>query len=354
MKFHYKKIALISGLLLLSANTNANGLDQIVKTPGKVEVFGTIDSYHVTPQIIEVEAGDEVTIHLTNLELEQAHQLVLYDQNVIASGKIANFRFIADKPGIYPYFCTNFCTTIDLERDSYLIIKPTGFQETPPTSQQQRIKSKTAYEQALNEINIIQTIIDKLLGNLKNIALKTQAVKYLTLAKQAAKKSKLAAKKQDWKNAELWLNQWRQNQLMTANLVLIAPEINEEVPPKSSIETQANKQLLQNFAQQTAIHENLWFILQHNYYEFPEIATLIKKALKILALAKTAENNAKATAKQANWTKTISEAKHWQDYLNQANKIILTAKATLLKQASAKTILTGIVTRTQLISNHNE
>jgi plastocyanin len=348
--FNHCKIAFISGLLLLSAN--ANGLDKIVQTPGKVEVFGTIDSYQVTPKMIEVEAGDELTVHLTNLEPLQAHKLVLYGKNVIAAGKIANFRLIADKPGIYPYFCSKFCSSVDLESDSYLIIKPKGFKPISQSPHIERINSKTAYDKSLNEIQTIQGLIDELLGNLKNIVLKKQAINYLTFAKLAADKSEAAAKKLDWNNAELWLNQWRQYQLMAANLVLIAPST--ELPPENSLETQANKQLLKNLAQQAAIHENLWFIFQHNYYEFTDIATLIKKALKVLTLAKAAENHTKAAAKQANWTKTISEAKRWQDYLIQANEIILNAKAALLKQAGAKQILTAVVTRIQQISNHNE
>ncbi|MEI2652209.1 MAG: hypothetical protein V9G12_08645 [Microthrixaceae bacterium] len=47
------------------------GEEKIVRTPGRVEVFGTLIRSHITPEIIEVEKGDEVIVNLTNLERAQ-------------------------------------------------------------------------------------------------------------------------------------------------------------------------------------------------------------------------------------------------------------------------------------------
>jgi len=44
------------------------GEERTVRKGNKVEVFGTLIRSHITPEIIEVEVGDDVTIHLTNLE----------------------------------------------------------------------------------------------------------------------------------------------------------------------------------------------------------------------------------------------------------------------------------------------
>jgi len=75
------------------------------------EVLGTVIRSHITPEIIEVEEGDTVKLHLTNLERaeDEVHGFALYGQNVqlsIEPGKTASATFVAGKPGVYPYYCT--------------------------------------------------------------------------------------------------------------------------------------------------------------------------------------------------------------------------------------------------------
>ncbi|MCK7496889.1 MAG: hypothetical protein MZW92_42860 [Comamonadaceae bacterium] len=52
-----------------------------MKKGNKVEVFGTLIRSHITPETIEAEVGDELTIHLTNLERAQdeTHGFTLSD-----------------------------------------------------------------------------------------------------------------------------------------------------------------------------------------------------------------------------------------------------------------------------------
>ena len=52
----------------ISPHKTKAGEERIVRNGKKVEVFGTLIRSHITPEIIEVEEGDEVTINLTNLE----------------------------------------------------------------------------------------------------------------------------------------------------------------------------------------------------------------------------------------------------------------------------------------------
>jgi nitrous-oxide reductase len=58
-----------------------------VKKPGKVEVFGTLIRSHITPETIEATVGDEVTVHLTNLERAQdeTHGFTVSTYNVHGS-----------------------------------------------------------------------------------------------------------------------------------------------------------------------------------------------------------------------------------------------------------------------------
>ncbi|HSB53305.1 MAG TPA: cupredoxin domain-containing protein, partial [Gemmatimonadales bacterium] len=86
---------------------------------------------YFSPGEIEVQQGDSVTIHLTNGEQERdmLHGLGIagYNINVVADpGETKTIRFKADKPGVWPFYCTNFCSAMHQEMQGYLLVKPTG------------------------------------------------------------------------------------------------------------------------------------------------------------------------------------------------------------------------------------
>ena len=73
--------------------------------------------------------GDEVTIHLTNLERaqDQTHGFTVSKYNVNGSwepGKTATVKFVADQPGVFPFYCTEFCSALHLEMAGYLLVEP--------------------------------------------------------------------------------------------------------------------------------------------------------------------------------------------------------------------------------------
>ena len=108
------------------------GEEKTVKKGNKIEVFGTLIRSHITPETIEAEVGDEITIHLTNLERAQdeTHGFTVSTYNVHASvepGKTVTVKFKADKEGVYPYYCTEFCSALHLEMEGYLLVKPKGW-----------------------------------------------------------------------------------------------------------------------------------------------------------------------------------------------------------------------------------
>jgi nitrous-oxide reductase len=84
---------------------------------------------HFTPEHIEVNKGDTVVWHVTNIERahDSTHGLAIsgYDVNVsLEPGETTTIEFVADKPGVYPYYCTEFCSALHLEMLGYLMVKP--------------------------------------------------------------------------------------------------------------------------------------------------------------------------------------------------------------------------------------
>jgi nitrous-oxide reductase len=81
------------------------------------------------PTKIEVIQGDKVTIHLTNIEqtTDELHGFGLNEYNinvVVDPGETKTVEFVASKPGVFPYYCTNFCSALHQEMQGYLLVKP--------------------------------------------------------------------------------------------------------------------------------------------------------------------------------------------------------------------------------------
>jgi nitrous-oxide reductase len=202
----------------------------------KVEVYGTTIRSHITPEIIEVEEGDEVSIHLTNLERaeDEVHGFAMYGQNVqlsIEPGKTASATFVAEEPGVYPYYCTEFCSALHLEMQGYLLVKPKGYKGTKSKMEEGVAYTQADYDKQVKTNLETQAVIDQVVAfitshNYKDfptvVALVEDATDQLGFAEGAKKKSEEAAAKKDWQNAMLWANQWWQYQVKTADLGLRA------------------------------------------------------------------------------------------------------------------------------------
>lgn len=83
------------------------------------------------PNKVEVNQGDHVTIYLTNIEqtTDELHGFGLEDYNInviVDPGETKTIEFVADKPGVYAYYCTNFCSALHQEMQGYLLVKPKG------------------------------------------------------------------------------------------------------------------------------------------------------------------------------------------------------------------------------------
>ncbi len=104
---------------------------KITRRGNVVEVkLYAIRSYFA-PNAIEVNQGDSVIIHVTNAEQERdmlhGFGLALYNINLVMDpGEVKTVAFRATKPGVFPFYCTNFCSAMHQEMQGYLLVKPRG------------------------------------------------------------------------------------------------------------------------------------------------------------------------------------------------------------------------------------
>jgi len=207
-----------------------------------VHVYGTTIRSHITPETIEVEEGDTVSIHLTNLERaeDEVHGFAMYGHNVqlsIEPGKTSTATFVADRPGVYPYYCTEFCSALHLEMQGYLLVTPKGYKATKVTMEEGVSYTQADYERQVQTNIDTQAVIDSVVGFITShnyqdfptvVALVEDATDQLGFAKEAKAKAEAAAAESDWQNAMLWANQWWQYQVKTADLGLRAKTHLEE------------------------------------------------------------------------------------------------------------------------------
>jgi len=207
------------------------GQEKIVRNGNKVEVFATLIRSHITPETIEVEKGDEVTIWLTNLERAQdeTHGFTVSTFNTHASiepGKTVSVKFTADKEGVYPYYCTEFCSALHLEMQGYLLVKPKGYVAKQATLAASNY-TEDDYKKTVKKVADTQAVIDQVVGYITSVnykdfpdvvAMMDDAVDQLNRTKEAKAKSDEAAAKKDWEQANLWAEQVWQYQVKAADL----------------------------------------------------------------------------------------------------------------------------------------
>ena len=211
------------------------GEEKTVKKGNKIEVFGTLIRSHITPETIEADVGDEIVIHLTNLERAQdeTHGFTVSTYNTHASiepGKTVTVKFKADKEGVYPYYCTEFCSALHLEMMGYLLVKPKGWKPTK-TGLAAQGYTETDYKATVKKVADTQAIIDSVVAWITSVNYKDfpdvvnmmdDAVDQLNKIKDAKAKHEAAAGKKDWEQANLWAEQVWQYQVKAADLGLRA------------------------------------------------------------------------------------------------------------------------------------
>jgi nitrous-oxide reductase len=77
----------------------------------------------------EVNAGDKVRMHITNIETtpDATHGFAIPAYNIECSidpGEVINIEFTADRAGSFGMYCSEFCSALHLEMQGWFLVKP--------------------------------------------------------------------------------------------------------------------------------------------------------------------------------------------------------------------------------------
>lgn len=118
-----------SAEMAVSPVASKAGEHSIEREGNTVTINMTSIRSHFKPDQIEVEEGDEVVWHITNIEMAQdaTHALALAAYNInlsIEPGETTTVSFTADTPGVFPFYCAEFCSALHIEMMGYFLVKP--------------------------------------------------------------------------------------------------------------------------------------------------------------------------------------------------------------------------------------
>ena len=109
------------------------GEAKVFRQGNKVHVNLTLMRSHLTPDNIEgIKVGDEVYFHTTNLEQDWdvphgfAIKGALNSELLVMPGETTTLKWVPLKAGMYPMYCTDFCSALHQEMSGYVRVSPAG------------------------------------------------------------------------------------------------------------------------------------------------------------------------------------------------------------------------------------
>ncbi|MBN8859241.1 MAG: Sec-dependent nitrous-oxide reductase [Sphingobacteriales bacterium] len=104
---------------------------KVVRNGKRVDIYITAIRSHFTPDNIEgVKMGDDVYWHVTNLEQDWdvphgfAVKAAPTAELLVMPGETQTLRWSPEKPGMYPFYCTDFCSALHQEMQGYIRVSP--------------------------------------------------------------------------------------------------------------------------------------------------------------------------------------------------------------------------------------
>ena len=106
---------------------------KVERRGNEVHVYMTSIRSHFTPDNIEgVKLGDVVYFHVTNLEQDWdvPHGFAVKGANnaeiLIMPGETQTLKWVPDRVGMFPVYCTDFCSALHHEIQGYVRVSPAG------------------------------------------------------------------------------------------------------------------------------------------------------------------------------------------------------------------------------------
>ncbi len=104
---------------------------KVVREGSTVRVYMTASRSHFAPDNIEgIKVGDKVYFHVTNLEQDWdvphgfAVKGMTNSELLIMPGETRTILWEPKQPGIYPFYCSDFCSALHQEMSGYLRVSP--------------------------------------------------------------------------------------------------------------------------------------------------------------------------------------------------------------------------------------
>ena len=104
---------------------------RVERNGNEVHVYMSMIRSHFTPDNIEgIKVGDKVYFHITNHEqdFDVPHGFAMIGANtsevLIMPGQTKTIVWQPKKPGVWPFYCTDFCSALHQEMQGYVRVSP--------------------------------------------------------------------------------------------------------------------------------------------------------------------------------------------------------------------------------------
>ncbi len=219
------------------------GQERIVRKGKNVYVYATLVRSHINPERITVNKGDTVTIYLTNLERAQdeTHGFTVDHFDIHASlepGETTELKFKADIEGVFPYYCTEFCSALHLEMMGYLMVKDPNKKYVSAQKLKMKKMSKEELKAEYDKTVAVNAATDAVIQSVVKFLKENHYEKYPTVKAlvedaldqygkipEQKKKADEAVKAGDYEKAVLFENMIWQYMVKTADVGIRAKDL---------------------------------------------------------------------------------------------------------------------------------